>query len=37
VDAKLIRENRYDEMEARARQYLQAIAKARTEMKTAAV
>jgi 2-dehydro-3-deoxyphosphogluconate aldolase/(4S)-4-hydroxy-2-oxoglutarate aldolase len=37
VDAKLIRENRYDEMEARARQYLQAIARARAEMKTAAV
>src|SRR5271165_5573421 len=32
VDAKLIKENRYDEMEARARQYLQAIATARAEM-----
>ncbi|HZL57860.1 MAG TPA: bifunctional 4-hydroxy-2-oxoglutarate aldolase/2-dehydro-3-deoxy-phosphogluconate aldolase [Bryobacteraceae bacterium] len=29
VDAKLIKENRYDEMEARARQYLAAIAAAR--------
>lgn len=32
VDSKLIKEGRYDEMEARARQYLQCIAKARTEM-----
>ena len=32
VDAKLIKENRYDEMEARARQYLQVIAAARAEM-----
>jgi 2-dehydro-3-deoxyphosphogluconate aldolase/(4S)-4-hydroxy-2-oxoglutarate aldolase len=32
VDAKLIKENRYDEMEARTRQYLQAIATARAEM-----
>jgi 2-dehydro-3-deoxyphosphogluconate aldolase/(4S)-4-hydroxy-2-oxoglutarate aldolase len=32
VDAKLIQEERYDEMEARARQYLQAIATARAEM-----
>ena len=32
VDAKLIKEGRYDEMEARARQYLQAIATARAEM-----
>ena len=29
VDARLIRENRYDEMESRARQYLDVIAKAR--------
>lgn len=36
VDAKLIREGRYDEMESRARQYLQAIACARHEMKAAA-
>lgn len=33
VDPKLIREGRYDEMEARARQYLEVIAKARAEMK----
>lgn len=32
VDAKLIKENRYDEMEARARQYLAAIATARAEI-----
>jgi 2-dehydro-3-deoxyphosphogluconate aldolase/(4S)-4-hydroxy-2-oxoglutarate aldolase len=32
VDAKLIKEGRYDEMEDRARQYLAAIAKARAEM-----
>lgn len=32
VDAKLIKENRYDEMEARARQYMEVIAKARQEM-----
>jgi 2-dehydro-3-deoxyphosphogluconate aldolase/(4S)-4-hydroxy-2-oxoglutarate aldolase len=32
VDPKLIRENRFDEMEARARQYLEVIAKARAEM-----
>lgn len=32
VDAKLIKENRYDEIEARARQYLAAIAKARAEL-----
>jgi 2-dehydro-3-deoxyphosphogluconate aldolase/(4S)-4-hydroxy-2-oxoglutarate aldolase len=32
VDAKLIKEDRYDLMEERARQYLQAIAKARAEM-----
>ena len=32
VDSKLIKEGRYDEMESRARQYLQVIAKARTEM-----
>jgi 2-dehydro-3-deoxyphosphogluconate aldolase / (4S)-4-hydroxy-2-oxoglutarate aldolase len=36
VDAKLIRENRYDRIEELARQYLAAIAKARTEMKVAA-
>jgi 2-dehydro-3-deoxyphosphogluconate aldolase/(4S)-4-hydroxy-2-oxoglutarate aldolase len=36
VDAKLIRENRYDEMESRARQYLQAISRARAEMAEAA-
>src|SRR5436305_7059325 len=35
VDAKLIKEGRYEEMEERARQYLQAIAKARSEMKAA--
>ncbi len=32
IDARLIKENRYDEMEARARQYLAVIAKAREEM-----
>jgi len=32
VDAKLIRENRYEEMTERARQYLAVIAKARAEM-----
>ena len=36
VDAKLIRENRYDEMESRARQYLHAISRARAEMAEAA-
>jgi 2-dehydro-3-deoxyphosphogluconate aldolase/(4S)-4-hydroxy-2-oxoglutarate aldolase len=36
VDAKLIKEGRYEEMEARARQYLQVIAHARSEMKAAA-
>lgn len=36
VDSKLIKENRYPEMEERARQYLVAIAKARSEMKAAA-
>jgi len=36
VDAKLIKENRYDEMEERARQYLQVIARARGELKAAA-
>jgi 2-dehydro-3-deoxyphosphogluconate aldolase / (4S)-4-hydroxy-2-oxoglutarate aldolase len=36
VDARLIKEGRYDEMEQRARQYLQAIARARTEIKAAA-
>ncbi len=35
VDPKLIKEGRYDEMEARARLYLAAIAKARAEMATA--
>jgi 2-dehydro-3-deoxyphosphogluconate aldolase/(4S)-4-hydroxy-2-oxoglutarate aldolase len=34
-DANLIRNGRYDEMEARARQYLRVIAKARAEMKEA--
>jgi 2-dehydro-3-deoxyphosphogluconate aldolase/(4S)-4-hydroxy-2-oxoglutarate aldolase len=33
VDAKLIKENRYDQIEERARQYLSVIAKARDEMK----
>src|SRR5689334_18301468 len=32
VDAKLIKENRYDDMTARAKQYLDVIAKARAEM-----
>ena len=32
IDARLIKENRYDEMEARARQYLAVIAKVREEM-----
>jgi len=32
VDARLIKERRYDQMEERARQYLQAIAQARSEM-----
>lgn len=32
VDARLIQESRYDEIEARARQYLAVIAKARAEM-----
>ncbi len=36
VDAKCIRENRYDIIEERARQYLAAIDKARSEMKAAA-
>jgi 2-dehydro-3-deoxyphosphogluconate aldolase / (4S)-4-hydroxy-2-oxoglutarate aldolase len=36
VDAKLIKEGRYDEMEARARQYLHAIARARNEISAAA-
>lgn len=35
VDARLIRDNRFDEMEERARQYLRAIEKARAEMKAA--
>jgi 2-dehydro-3-deoxyphosphogluconate aldolase/(4S)-4-hydroxy-2-oxoglutarate aldolase len=35
VDAKSIRENRYDVIEQRARQYLEAIAAARAEMKAA--
>lgn len=33
VDAKLIKDGRYDQIEERARQYLAAIAKARQEMK----
>ena len=33
VDAKLIKENKYDEIEARAKQYLAVIAKARAELK----
>ena len=36
VDAKLIKEGRYDEMEARARHYLHAIARARGEIGAAA-
>ncbi len=36
VDAKLIKESAYDQLEARARQYLDVIAKARGEMKAAA-
>ena len=36
VDAKLIKENRYEEMEQRARQYLEIIARARGELKAAA-
>jgi 2-dehydro-3-deoxyphosphogluconate aldolase/(4S)-4-hydroxy-2-oxoglutarate aldolase len=36
VDAKLIKENRYEEMEQRARQYLECIARARGELKAAA-
>ncbi|MDX2152334.1 MAG: bifunctional 4-hydroxy-2-oxoglutarate aldolase/2-dehydro-3-deoxy-phosphogluconate aldolase [Bryobacteraceae bacterium] len=32
VDPKLMTENRYDEMEARARQYLEVVAKARAEL-----
>lgn len=36
VDAKLIRENKYDEIEQRARQYLECIARARGELKAAA-
>ena len=36
VDAKLIREGRYDLIEEKARQYLAAIAKARGEMQAAA-
>jgi hypothetical protein len=32
VDAKLIREGRYDLIEAKAREYLAAIGKARGEM-----
>ena len=35
VDAKLIRENRYDRIEELAREYLAVIAKTRAEMKTA--
>src|SRR5581483_304830 len=36
VDAKRIKENRYEEMEQRARQYLEVIAHARGELKAAA-
>jgi 2-dehydro-3-deoxyphosphogluconate aldolase/(4S)-4-hydroxy-2-oxoglutarate aldolase len=36
VDAKCIKDNRYDIIEERARQYLAAIAKARSEIKAAA-
>jgi len=36
VDAKIIREGRYDVIEERARQYLAVIARARADMKTAA-
>lgn len=36
VDAKLIKENRYEEMEQRARQYLECISRARGELKAAA-
>jgi 2-dehydro-3-deoxyphosphogluconate aldolase / (4S)-4-hydroxy-2-oxoglutarate aldolase len=36
VDAKLIRENRYEEMEQRARQYLDCISRTRGELKAAA-
>jgi 2-dehydro-3-deoxyphosphogluconate aldolase/(4S)-4-hydroxy-2-oxoglutarate aldolase len=36
VDAKCIKDNRYDIIEERGRQYLAAIAKARSEMKAAA-
>jgi 2-dehydro-3-deoxyphosphogluconate aldolase/(4S)-4-hydroxy-2-oxoglutarate aldolase len=35
VDAKSIKEGRYDVIEQRAKQYLEAVAKARTEMKAA--
>ena len=35
VDAKTIREGRYDIIEERARQYLACVAKARAEMKSA--
>jgi 2-dehydro-3-deoxyphosphogluconate aldolase/(4S)-4-hydroxy-2-oxoglutarate aldolase len=35
VDAKTIREGRYDIIEDRARQYLACVAKARAEMKSA--
>ncbi len=36
VDAKSVKEGRYDIIEAKTRQYLEVIAKARAEMKTAA-
>lgn len=36
VDAKSIKEGRYDAIEQKARQYLEAVAKARSEMKAAA-
>lgn len=37
VDGQLIKENKYDEIEQRARQYLAVIARARGELKAAAV
>ena len=36
VDAKIIKEGRYDLIEERARQYLAVVAKARAEIKAAA-
>ena len=35
VDAKSIKEGRYDAIEQKARQYLEAVARARSEMKAA--